>query len=50
MAKKGLFEGYATYSPEIEGYGNSQQWKESFRHKMGLGEAKETSFLVLWCV
>lgn len=41
MAKKGFLDGYKTYDPEEEGYGNPEQWRGEFRVTMGLGEAKE---------
>lgn len=38
--KKGFMDGYKTYDPEVEGYGNSSQWKKSFNFRMGYDEAK----------
>jgi hypothetical protein len=32
---------YPTYDPEVEGYGNSRQWRGAFRQRMGLDEARE---------
>lgn len=32
--------GYKTYDPETEGYGNSSQWRRSFRDRMSPDEAE----------
>lgn len=37
--KKGFLDGYKTYNPAKEGYGNRSQWKANFRERMGLDEA-----------
>lgn len=39
-AKKGFLDGYKTYNPEIEGYGDEAQWKKAFNYRMGWDEAK----------
>ena len=41
MAKKGFLDGYKTYNPEVDGYGNSEQWKRAFNDRMGYKEAVE---------
>jgi len=38
-SKRGFCEGYKTYNPKVEGYGNASQWKEAFNHRMGYDEA-----------
>lgn len=38
--KKGFMDGYKTYDPEVEGYGNSSEWKKAFNFRMGYNEAK----------
>ncbi|MEI6578391.1 MAG: J domain-containing protein [Eubacteriales bacterium] len=40
MAKKGFCDGYKTYNPEVEGYGNANQWQDAFKERMGWKEAK----------
>ena len=40
--KRGLLDGYATYNPAVEGYGSPDEWKDSFRERIGLNEARET--------
>ena len=37
--KKGFCEGYKTYDPTTEGYGDATQWKEAFNQRMGYDEA-----------
>jgi DnaJ-class molecular chaperone len=37
--KKGFLDGYKTYDPKKEGYGNPDQWTSAFRWRMGLDEA-----------
>jgi len=37
--KRGFLDGYETYNPETEGYGNPDQWREAFRVRMGHEEA-----------
>jgi preprotein translocase subunit Sec63 len=32
--------GYKTYNPETEGYGNSSQWRRTFRQRMSPDEAQ----------
>jgi hypothetical protein len=42
MAKKrGILDGYKTYSPEIEGYGDAAQWRACFHDRMGVDVARE---------
>lgn len=36
---KGFLDGYKTYDPRTEGYGNSSEWKKAFNHRMGYDEA-----------
>lgn len=38
---KGFTEGYKTYNPEEEGYGNPHQWKSGFYKRMSKEEAEE---------
>ena len=38
--KKGFLDGYKTYNPEVEGYGNPSAWKKAFNHRMGYEEAR----------
>lgn len=40
MAKKGFMDGYKTYNPEVEGYGDESQWRDAFNQRMGYKEAK----------
>ena len=40
--KPGLLDGYRTYDPQAEGYGNPAGWRESFHTRMGMDEAKAT--------
>lgn len=39
MAKKGFTEGYKTYDPEKEGYGNPHKWRKIFSDRMTGEEA-----------
>ena len=39
--KKSPLEGNKTYDPNVEGYGDSGQWRAAFRYRMSLDEAKE---------
>lgn len=39
--KKGFLDGYKTYDPKVEGYGNQEEWTSSFKARMGLDEAHE---------
>ncbi len=41
MAKRNLMDGYQTYDAEREGYGSSWQWRQSFRERMGMDEARD---------
>lgn len=41
MAKKGFLDGYKTYNPVVEGYGNSEQWRNAFFERLGIDEAYE---------
>ena len=36
----GFTDGYKTYNPEDEGYGNARQWRRTFRQRMEPDEAK----------
>jgi DnaJ-class molecular chaperone len=38
--KKGFMDGYKTYDPTVEGYGDATQWKQAFNQRMGYDEAK----------
>lgn len=38
---KGFLEGYKTYKPKEEGYGDSSQWKGAFNKRMGFEEANK---------
>jgi len=35
----GFLDGYKTYDPRTEGYGDSSSWKEAFNRRMGFDEA-----------
>ena len=35
----GFADGYKTYSPEVEGYGDPQQWRSNFFERMSPDEA-----------
>ncbi|MCK9416111.1 J domain-containing protein [Candidatus Dojkabacteria bacterium] len=37
---KGFMDGYKTYNPKTEGYGDPNQWRDSFNKRMGSKEAK----------
>lgn len=37
--KKGFCDGYKTYDPASEGYGDASQWKQAFNQRMGYDEA-----------
>jgi hypothetical protein len=39
--KRNFLDGYRTYDPEVEGFGNAHQWRSAFRFTMSLDEAKE---------
>jgi DnaJ-class molecular chaperone len=39
--KRGFCDGYKTYNPDVEGYGDASQWKQAFNQRMGYDEAKE---------
>ncbi len=39
--RKGFTEGYKTYNPEEEGYGNRYEWKRTFYKRMSKEEAEE---------
>jgi hypothetical protein len=39
--KRGFLDGYKTYNPEVEGYGDSGQWRQAFHFRMGLDAARE---------
>lgn len=38
---KGFLDGYETYDPEVEGFGNPYLWRESFFERMGLAKAQQ---------
>lgn len=38
--KRGFMDGYKTYNPEVEGYGDESQWRDAFNQRMGYKEAK----------
>jgi len=38
-AKKGFMDGYKTYNPSVDGYGDASQWKKAFNQRMGYEEA-----------
>ena len=40
MAKKGFLDGYRTYDPEVEGFGNPSQWRAAFKQRMSREEAQ----------
>lgn len=41
MAKRRSFmDGYKTYDPTAEGYGNARQWRAAFNETMGTDEAR----------
>lgn len=37
----GFTDGYKTYDPETEGYGNASQWRRAFRQRMSPDEAQQ---------
>lgn len=39
--KKGFLDGYKTYDPNTEGYGDSEHWASAFKARMGIDEAKD---------
>jgi hypothetical protein len=39
--KKGFLDGYKTYNPKTEGYGNEREWRQTFAARMGFDEAQE---------
>jgi hypothetical protein len=39
--KRGFLEGYKTYDPHVEGYGNPSSWRAEFKWRMGLDAARE---------
>jgi DnaJ domain len=39
--KKGFLEGYKTYNPDVEGYGDEASWRAEFKWRMGLDAARE---------
>ena len=38
--KRGFLDGYKTYNPLTEGYGDSAQWRAAFRFRMGIDAAR----------
>jgi len=41
MAKKGFLEGYKTYNPDKEGYGDASEWQAAFQERMGFEQAQK---------
>jgi hypothetical protein len=41
MRSNKFTSGYKTYDPEEEGFGNSSDWRRSYRERMGFEEAKK---------
>lgn len=39
--KKGFMDGYKTYDPAFEGFGNPKQWRGKFKERMNREEAEE---------
>lgn len=39
MGKKGFLDGYKTYNPEKEGFGDPDSWRKAFNERMGFEEA-----------
>ncbi len=39
--KRGFLDGYKTYSPKTEGYGNPDKWREAFFERLGFEKAVE---------
>ena len=39
--KKSPLDGYRTYDPAVEGYGDAGQWAQAFKFRMGFKEATE---------
>jgi hypothetical protein len=39
--KKGFLDGYKTYDPQVEGYGDPSSWRTEFKWRMGLDAARE---------
>lgn len=39
--KRGFTEGYRTYNPVAEGYGNPEEWQKAFNVRMGVDEANK---------
>jgi hypothetical protein len=40
--KKSPLDGYKTYNPEVEGYGDSYEWRQAFKFRMGIDKARST--------
>lgn len=38
--KKPFLSGYKTYDPKVEGYGNVNEWRAAWEHRMGSEAAK----------
>ena len=38
--KRGFMDGYKTYDVKAEGHGSPYEWKDAFRERMGLDEAR----------
>ena len=41
MAKKGFLDGYETYEPTVEGFGDRFQWRRAFFHTISPDEAMQ---------
>lgn len=39
--KRGFLDGYKTYDPSVEGYGNPAEWREAFFQRLGIDRANE---------
>jgi hypothetical protein len=39
--KKGFLDGYKTYNPNTEGYGNPDDWRSDFFNRLGIDKAIE---------
>lgn len=39
--KRGFLEGYKTYDPTLDGYGDPAEWKAAFKFRLGIEAARE---------
>lgn len=39
--KRSPLDGYKTYDPDAEGFGDSAKWRSAFRYRMGMDAARE---------